>query len=181
KWKLYTDLFGEPESIDVINQTVPSVFGIIEEVLRNDMTMSLGRLLDPPGTKPRENMSIPRLIANLVTHCEPLLAAEAERQLEAIRRHCEKTLVWRNKRVGHNDLHTALQYHENPLPNITKPYVEQALTLIRNLMNYLESHFDESETAYEFVVQRGTGKDLIYFLKTLLDDREREHQRLLGK
>jgi hypothetical protein len=180
KWKLYVDIFGDEEHIKVINATVPSAFQLIEESLRSDMIMSIGRLMDPAKTGPNANMSIERFIQSLADYTEPAFLTSVEARFQVARDHCSALLNWRNKRIGHNDLNTALKYHENPLPNITKPYVDRALKLISDLINSVQDNFRGGITLFDSPVQHGTGKDLVLFLRHVLEQRASELRRLRG-
>jgi len=69
-WELYFDLYGDPKKIRILNATVPSVFQLIEENLRANMTVSFGRLTDPSKTGKKDNLSLARLVESLPAHCD---------------------------------------------------------------------------------------------------------------
>ncbi|EMW0566286.1 hypothetical protein AAD033_004697, partial [Vibrio parahaemolyticus] len=48
---------------------------------------------------------------------------------------CQKFRVHRNKRIAHADLAHATGSAEEPLPGISRQYVEDALKLLRDFMN----------------------------------------------
>ena len=60
KWDLYLGLFGKPESLQVIGH-LPVPFHLIEESLRTDITMLIGRLSDSPKFRDDENISFQQL------------------------------------------------------------------------------------------------------------------------
>lgn len=40
KWEFYLELFGDPTRINVLEDSVPAVFALVEDSLRIDMTVS---------------------------------------------------------------------------------------------------------------------------------------------
>jgi hypothetical protein len=181
KWNLYLDLFGKPENIEVLNQTTPTVFHLIEESLRADMTMAFGRLLDPAEQGSNKNLSLQHLVQELRPHVDEAHFSKLEKQVQEIKAQCSGILKLRMKKYGHNDLRTALQYHENPLPSVKRSTVEKALALIGGFMNGLQQHFKEGTTVFTKGITRGTGEQLIGLLKRFLQYREQEKRKPLGR
>lgn len=180
-WELYLDLFGDPDKIHLLNDTVPSVFQLIEENLCANITVSIGRLTDPSKTRKKDNLSLARLVESLHTHCKTEFANASEMRLAAIKAVCEPINAHRNRRVAHNDLETVINYHDNPLPGIGRDRIANALTMIADLMNSIQLHFEEGETAYDHGIQRGTGKDLIYLLEQALEYDHKQQAEELAK
>jgi len=169
-WDLYFDLYCDLENIEILNASVPAVFQLIEENLRASMTVSFGRLTDPSCTgKTRDNLSLARLVESLPDHCDENFCRAAEQRLAAVKDKCTPMTTHRNRRVAHNDLATAINYHENPLPGIGQSRIIEALAMIANLMNMIELHFENGETAYSHGIQRGTGKDLVFLLEHAME------------
>lgn len=168
-WDLYFDWFCDTEKIAVLNATVPSVFQLIEENLRASMTVSLGRLADPSKTGSKANLSLSRLVESLPDHCDDGLCRAAEQRLAEIKDLCGPIMKHRNRRVAHNDLATTINYHENPLPGIGQSRIVSALDEIAGLMNLLQLHFEDGETAYSHRIRRGKGKDLIFLLEQAME------------
>lgn len=178
-WELYLDLYGDPEKIDLLNATVPSVFQLIEESLRATMTVSFGRLTDPSKTGRKDNLSLARLVESLPAHCDDRFVHSAKQRLVDIQSHCEPITTHRNRRFAHNDLATAINYHENPLPGIGQSRITGALKMIAELMNSVEMYFQNCETAYGHGIQHGTGKDLIFLLERAMEyDRKQRNAEI---
>ena len=62
KWDFYLGLFGDPEKRPIIDK-LPRAFGVIEEALRADITMSVCRLSDRLEIGKRENLNFRSLEA----------------------------------------------------------------------------------------------------------------------
>jgi hypothetical protein len=88
----------------------------------------------------------------------PELAAGLAEDLEKIKGFCEPFRVWRNKRIAHSDLTTALKLSDEPLPGISRSSIEEALASVRVFMNRANHQFFNSHTAYEHF-QTSTGGD----------------------
>jgi hypothetical protein len=97
KWTLYIDLFGKKESRDVLSDTAPGAFELIESSLRNDMTMSLGRLTDPRTTGNKDNLSLERFIDDLKSSCPPVIHNSLLTELAEIRDHVKPFKERRNR------------------------------------------------------------------------------------
>lgn len=79
-WDYYKQLFGHsPQRIDLLNETAPAFFFIIQEVLISDLITSLCKLTDTATTKIRgeehENLSLYTLQKRLclASGVEPLI------------------------------------------------------------------------------------------------------------
>jgi hypothetical protein len=58
-WGEYVELFTQPDSVDVLNQTAPGLFRIIQVVLWEYTLLQIARLTDPPDSgKDKENLTI---------------------------------------------------------------------------------------------------------------------------
>ena len=158
KWRLYLDLFSEKENADLLSSRAPGAFQIIEESLRNDMTMAMSRLSDPSQTGRRQNLSLAR-VAERFDHVPGL------RELrEEFNRACKPIQTLRNKLVGHRDLDTVLNPHDNPLPGIGRDEIDNILRLAGTILNVLVRSVADTEYRFELRVI-GDGEALLESLR----------------
>ena len=177
KWKVYRQVYaGDQEEIDVLNRSASFFFQVVHWALLEDTVLGISRLTDPPETSGNEN----RCLALLVSRVEELgladLSAGLAQDLEEINGLVEPFRVWRNKRIAHSDLTTALKLTDEPLPGISRASIEEALAAVRKFMNRANRHFFDSQTLYEHF-QTSTGGDRLLNLleradKSLQDERE---------
>ena len=80
------------------------------------------------------------------------MASEIEAELGELTAASEKFRNIRNKRVAHNDLVTALESEQSPLPGVSRAEIETALNHARNIMNQVELTYNNSQTAYEHMI-----------------------------
>lgn len=180
KWATFLQLYDTPEKIKLLNATAPSCFRVLHESLRNDITMSFGRLLDRAETGRRKNLSLVLLVNSLNSHCDAAFVADLQADLNALRTDCQSILQWRNRRVGHKDLTVTLTFDESPLPNVTRPFVIECLRRIETLMNSIERQFKSSRTGFSHPLLRGSADDLIFWLNLAHDADEKEKKLALG-
>lgn len=77
-----------------------------------------------------------------------MFVESVERNLKSLKDECQPFRDIRNRRIAHSDLGTALDYHPNPLPGVSRQMIETALGSFRILLNEIEKHFDDNETEY---------------------------------
>jgi len=62
KWSLYLKLFSNQEDTMLLSELALGFFQVIEESLRNDITMAICRLSDPPKSMGKDNLSLKTLV-----------------------------------------------------------------------------------------------------------------------
>jgi len=100
---IYSDLFTEQESIDVMNGFNSLVFSRIQKAYIEKLCLSLACLLDPAQTGKNKNLSLARII----TQCE---CPELDGKYSNLLKLYELTGIknWRSKLLAHNDLNTLM-------------------------------------------------------------------------
>jgi hypothetical protein len=173
KWHLYLDLFAEKEDVAVLNNTAMGAFQIIEESLRSDMAISIGRLCDPPELWGHQNLSLQKL-AEQAKHIQGLVQL-----LDNFLTISKPVRDYRNKRIAHNDLKANLEPHDNPLPNITRKTIDDILKIGNEILNHILK-FYKTETAIDFesTIVFGSGNKLIKWLKRAWRIYEEEQKAL---
>lgn len=158
KWHFYLELFTSEEDTGLLSELALGSFNIIEESLRNDMTMSICRLSDPPTTGKHKNLSL----QTLSEECDHI--DNVSKLLEAFLAACDPVRRYRHKRVGHNDLSTTIKPDENPLPGIGRRRVDEILELAGSILNVIYQDFVDSELAFQpFLI--GGADALLYWLR----------------
>jgi hypothetical protein len=127
---LYSQLFIEQESLDILNKFSPLVFHRIQRAYIEKLCLSIACLLDPAETNKNKNLSLARIIKQ----CE---CAELDEKLEQLNQLYVSTGIkqWRQKLLAHNDLSTLMG--------------EKVLELkfghddIENIMSLIQEIFDD--------------------------------------
>ena len=159
KWQLYTDLFTDPDVTALLSNIARGAFQVIEETLRNDMTMLIGRLCDPAISGGHKNISLRALLEQAPTI--PGLDKKVEDFIGA----CKTVERHRNKAVAHNDLDTFILPHKNPLPGIMRGQVNEIVGKAGEILNFVVQRYDDCDLAFDFLVGVGGVDHLIFWLR----------------
>jgi hypothetical protein len=176
-WKNYRSLYGtSPGRIRLLNWAASSFFGLLDGIVRHDVVLAIARLTDRPWTGSYENASFARLIEMLEPHMDTpslqLKLKDFKAKQEDLEAYCERVLQIRNRLLAHDDLETALGYHADPLPGISRAYIENVLAKIRSVLGDVEECFRGSRTSHEYIHAIDDGESLILALESA-----REHEK----
>jgi hypothetical protein len=165
KWEQFLNLYGDQAAVALLNDTAPAFFHICQDVLWDEVLMSICRLTDPSRAGNRENLTIRRLIDNVDEITYPVLKTQVEAEFLASERFFEPARQHRNRRIAHVDLPTRVNSHPTPLSGVNKRDVDEALMAVGRIMNAIEGHFSDSETAYGGAIMQGGSETLLYWLR----------------
>jgi len=158
RWLTYRELFAvSSRRIELLNESAGAFFYIIQDVLLDEVQVCLSKLTDPASSGKHENLSLEQLQSQLQEYGEANLAVKCRAILDTILGQCEVFRVRRHKTLAHLDLPTALNRLPHPLPGVSRQMIENALESVRNYMNAIEAHYNESEWGYEdFILNDGS-------------------------
>lgn len=165
RWMIYRQLFGHsPKRIDLLNKCASVCFGIIQNVLKDEVQLSLCKLTDPARTGKQENLSLKTLQEHVEKLGDQILIASSSNLINEIYRKCESFRIHRHKRLAHFDFTTAMKGDFSLLPPTSRQMINEVLTLIQKYMNTIEIHYCKHETHYEPFLDHD-GDELVAFLK----------------
>jgi|SRR2546425_256293 len=172
KWKDYRALFAHSQGrIDLLNEAAPDFFGNLQRTLWEDVLLHLCRLTDPLKSMGRDNLTILQL---------PLLIEEIglrEQVKSLVTLAGAKTQFardWRNRRLAHLELPDFDGTDSIPLAAASRQHVEDGLAAIRQAMNGVEVHYQDSPVSYEHSIEALGGVDsLLAYLEKGLQDKRR--------
>ena len=178
KWHVVKQLYGTSAARGtVLNRTARDFFALCQHAFVSDILMSAGRLLDPPSTGGKSNLSLARL-ADAVAECGAQdLATSLNAVLSETREREASAREHRNRRLAHNDLATVLNAGSNPLPPVTVSDIDELLTLLANFLNAIDYHYCENTTFFDSPIQNGDGDTLAGWLRDGVRFREQEMNR----
>ncbi|MCP3447208.1 hypothetical protein [Bradyrhizobium sp. CCGUVB14] len=175
-WAEYKELFGtKPSRIDLMNQAAPAFFHMLQEELWDNRLMHLARITDSPKSVGKDNLTIrnlPGLIddAALKTKVTALVGTA----LDATK-FCRD---WRNRHIGHLDLALATGAPATPLAMASRRQVNEALKAITDVMNALDAHYFDSETAYDRPVRINGALEFLHVLNDGIKTRDERDKRV---
>jgi hypothetical protein len=164
KWMQYLILFGtDPERVELLNDTAPAFFRLVQDLLWNETILHIARITDPCETvKGKSNLTI-QILPKLLT--DDSLRNGVQALVNKALTQSEFCRDWRNKHIAHSDLRLALGQPAAPLKNGSRKQVNDILQTLAETMNLMQGHYLDSETHYKFDCYRGGASDLLEVLK----------------
>lgn len=161
KWEEYVKLFGKtPSRIDLLNQSAPVFFKIVQDSLWENIILHLARLTDPPKSAGKKNLTIQRLPELVDTEIKETVS-------DQITYANEKTGFcrdWRNRHIAHRDLKLAMDDHAEPLKPASRAKIKEALESIARILNTISEYHMKSTIAFDSIVGSGGAEGLLYVL-----------------
>lgn len=146
KWRNYIILYGtKPERIDLLNSAAPSFFRLIQDSLFEDIILHISRLMDPPKSVGKANLTLLALPRMLNIEAR----SEAENLLELTKNKCDFARDWRNRHLAHRDLNLAVELSAKPLAEASRRSVKGALEAIGGVLNAVDFRYTGSTVAYD--------------------------------
>jgi len=182
RWTLYKQLFAvSQERVNLLNRTADELFYTIQQVLWDDLILTMCKLFDRPQDGGKKNLVLAGLMSHLNSDKYKSLKEKLQSLMDSFMDDKEKKLEpfrhQRNKRIAHRDYPTAFSSTAFP---ITVEMVESVLADIRNCLNMVQDHFDGHTTAYEHYYNRRVVDGLFIALKNTMAY-EDELKRSKGK
>ena len=156
KWKEFRALYAaDQKTIDLLNQAAPTFFHDLQNVLWGDILLRLCRLTDPLKSAGKDTLSLARLPSVIPDN---LLKAKVAPLVESAKQKTDFARDWRNRRLAHKELPPVTGQQTKPLEMASLKHVEEALTVIREAMNCIERHYENSTTTtYERCIEPSGG------------------------
>jgi hypothetical protein len=170
KWNYYKRLFGtDDETVGLLSRTADFFFLIYDQLLRDDIIITVCRLTDPASSmargQRRDNLTIAQLVA-LIPASEQSLLRSLEAEIADLTTHSATLREHRNRRIGHYDLETRVRRANSRLPGIGFNDVDAVLENLSNILNAIERHYDQNAQNYSVgIYGSGNVEDLIEFMQ----------------
>jgi hypothetical protein len=175
KWSENVILFGsKPERVDLLNQTAPAFFKLVQDVMWDDVLLHLCRLTDRAKSCGKDTLTLQRL-PSLVS---PAMRNDVHSRLQEAIRKSEFARDWRNRHIAHRDLSHALNKHAEPLAPASRRTVKDAIDAIVHLLHYVEEQHCGSTTFYEGISPLGNAESLLCVLRDGVNADSSRRQRL---
>ena len=174
RWKQYRILFGEkPSRINLLNQSAPFFFRVIQDALLEDTFLGIARLVGPSASLNKPNLTIQRL-PSLISNAS--LRDEVQTLVRKAKTSAAFADDWRNRHIAHRDLQLALDKSARRLAVATRGKIEDSLSAMREVLNHIEDSYCNAVTAY-YSPSPGDAETLLYVLRDgLMRERDRRER-----
>jgi hypothetical protein len=165
KWGIFRHLYvSGNEIVDLLNAAGGEFFSIVQNLLADDIVLTITRLTDPKQSVGKNNLSLEQLIHAIDDTQHPRLRQDIEQIYATSRPRFSFAKRYRDKVIAHNDLPIKLARASSP-PIPTTTNIEDALKGIRDVMNAVPKYFRNLEMAtvnyYTLVTNPGDENRLI--------------------
>jgi hypothetical protein len=162
-WQMFRQLFTvSDEQMELLNNTAPGFFHLLQDVLVDNAVIILSRLTDS-----NKYNSLPRLVKLLKNHVVHSFYEELKSDIEIIETSCADIREHRNRRVAHNerlDQRPEYDIDAERLPILTRDKIEGTMVEMAMFMNKIIGYFESTEQFYEPIV-RGDAESLVFFIE----------------
>jgi hypothetical protein len=178
KWAEHRKLYGNsPERVALLNEIAGLFFRVVQDVLWEDALLHLARLVGPPKSAGKRNLTINRLAKAI---SEPVLKSQVEKLVEIAKTRCSFATEWRNRHLAHRDLELAMESPQaKPLPPASRQKVEDALAALAAVLNRIQVHYFGTDTEFDPFLTADDAETLVHHLvvATRCEERKRERFR----
>lgn len=163
RWNMYREIYaGDTAQFELLNKSGSNFFYYVQHLMLDHISLSFSKLTDPNRQGGNNNLSLKQVHVYASNSKENRLIEKLKAIYTELEENCKKFRTLRNKRIAHGDLDHAMKNVEEPLPGISRAYVETALEILRRYMNTVEVHYFKSETGYEHTTSPyGTGGEAL--------------------
>lgn len=177
KWLEFVELFATKSSrIDLLNETSPYFFRIVEDVLWENITLGIARLTDLPQSFNKDNLTICKIPEYITDIDFKNKITEAINNAKTATSFCRD---WRNRRFAHLDYLLSTNKETKQLELATREKTKNALSSIANVLNLLSYKYSNSTTAYDFAGGTpGNVNSLLYYLHYGLKSEKEKTERM---
>jgi hypothetical protein len=123
----------------------PLFFRIVHNVLFEDTLLAVARLVGPPKSLNKPNLTVERFPPLLV---DVNLQDEVSSLIQKAKASTAFAVDWRNRRLAHRDLDLSLKRNQQALAPATREKVEASLSALRDVLNRIEKKFCNAATVY---------------------------------
>jgi hypothetical protein len=178
KWDEYAELFGTNQSrVELLNEAAPRFFRTVQDTLWDDVLIHIARLLDPPKSAGRDNLSFLRLAPLVDAAIKPEVDSRITIALSA----CAFARDWRNRRIAHGDFRLAMQTPGvAPLTPTSRQMVREGLESLCAVINAVGLHYLDTTNFFDAAGSNGGALQLLHVIDAGLTAKRERHQRVMS-
>ncbi|MFH1513959.1 MAG: hypothetical protein ABIG42_00715 [bacterium] len=166
KWNEYIELYGKKKSrIELLNNTAPSFFGMIQRIMLNDILLHIRRMTDQAGTRGRTNLSLEYLCALLKSKDEDLFNTVSG-LIDQVKETSKFARKYVDKKIAHTDSGIALGHSAMPLESEIRKKIDNILDAFSAVLNAVLLRYVKAEISFK---DKSCSDDALTLLHVLHD------------
>lgn len=159
-WKIYEQLYHSERTIELINNTAPNYFVLMQRLVVSHTYLTLSKLSDrEKQNKEQTNLSLFKLLNEIKSIRSDQFVAEIESMVIGFKEECADFRSHRNKHLAHFDFE--VKQGNIKLPEIEKTKIKATLKLLADIINTINKEYEEATQAYEHIISRWDADSLI--------------------
>lgn len=148
RWKIYRQLFGSgADNLKLLNQSGSNVFALLQNLIVDDVFLTLCRLTDPLKTNGKKNLTLRYFLGEAGTMLTDELRKDLKRKLGRLDKLTQSVRDHRKKRIAHLDLRYASE--AEALPPVEYSDLDKSLELLNSVMRHLHVALFDASTDYK--------------------------------
>lgn len=167
KWRLYKQLFGNAECIDLLNRHGAHGFGVVQDVIIKDVILCITRMMSTSKEAWGDPANLATLLIDLVAHKQTALADKLKGIRERIKSVVDGLGRWRAAQISRNDYASFVDMKAgiDALPPPHRQMVEDILSAMSEILDELRAHYPGLEEQHEDVSHAGEFEELVSHLR----------------
>src|SRR3954451_6156346 len=103
KWRLYKQIFGNAECIDLLNRHGAHGFGVVQDVIIKDVILCITRMMNTSKEAWGDPANLATLLIDLVAYKQTALVDRLKGIRDRIKSQADSLRRWRDEQVSRND------------------------------------------------------------------------------
>lgn len=167
KWRLYNQLFGDTECIDLLNRHGAHGFGVVQDVIIKDVILCITRMMNTSKEAWGDPANLATLLIDLVAYQQTALADKLSGIRERIKPAVAGLRQWRDAQIARNDYASfvTMKAGIDALPPSGRQMVEDILSAMSEILDELQAHYSGLEEQHEDVSHAGEFEELVSHLR----------------
>ena len=175
KWNEYVTLFGtKPSRIDILNNSAPSFFRIVQDTLWENIILHIAKVSDPVKSCGKDNLTIQKFTEFIADPGK----VEIRTLINNAITKTDFCRDWRNRRIAHLDLNLAIDKEVIPLESAIRQKIKDALDSIFEVLNAISRLYSVPTCKFEYSIpSTGNAMSLLYILCYGLEHKKERQAR----
>lgn len=170
RWAQFRFLFTVSDKrMTVLFNVAPGFFGVVRDVFRDDVFISLSRLTDKHNTYGNSNLTLATLVELAKSSGNKELADSSKSLFEQLLEEVGNIRTWRNKWLAHTDYCQSLLAQPLAEFRVQRGQIDRSISLIIDLMNLFSKHLELPYMLKELPIIAGDADVLARILESYCD------------